>query len=72
MKYFFVDDSVEIIGGTALTLDSIVEPNKENVEFIPTKELKFVDCIEKEGTWIFGNIMVPNATIATICMVIKQ
>lgn len=66
MKYFFVDDSVEIIGGTALTLDSIVEPNKENVEFIPTEQLKFIDCIEKEGTWIFGNIMaIPNVTIAT-------
>jgi len=65
MKYFFVDDSVEIIGGTSLTLDAIVEPNKKNVEFIPTKELKFIDCIEKEGVWIFGNIMAIDTTIAT-------
>jgi len=65
MKYFFVDDSVAKIGGTSLTIDAIVEKNKDNVEFIPTKNLKFIDCIEKSGTWIFGNITDLNETSAT-------
>jgi len=65
MKYFFVDDSVKVIGGTSLTLDAIIEPNAENVELIPTSELKFIDCVEKSGTWIFGNITALNHSVVT-------
>ena len=65
MKYFFIDDSVKTVGGTSLTLDAIIEPNADNVEFIPTSELKFKDCVENKGIWILGNITALNDASAT-------
>ncbi len=56
-RYFFLDDSASGVGGTALTLDAIVEPQKDKVKFIATSSLSFIDCIESKGTWIIGNIM---------------
>ena len=73
MNYIIVDDSVGFksrqfapSGGTALTLKALVDPNKDNVELIPTPDLKFIDCVEKQAVWIFGNNMgIKNETIAT-------
>ncbi len=57
MDYFLVDDSVEGVGGTMLTLDAIIEPNLENVSFIKTSEFSLKDAFRSNSFFIFGNIM---------------
>jgi hypothetical protein len=72
-QYFFVDDSAAGIGGTALTLDAIVAPQKDRVRFIPTASLSFLDCVESKGTWIFGNIMsLTEKSFINLCWVMDN
>lgn len=52
----FIDDCVAGVGGTSLTLDAIIEPNKNQVELISTREFSLTDSFKYEG-FIFGNIM---------------
>jgi hypothetical protein len=55
--FCLVDDSVEGVGGTALTIDAIVEPEKENVDFISTNDLRLKDTFADYKVFILGNIM---------------
>jgi len=55
-KVCFIDDSVSGIGGTSLTLDAIVEPNRDNVDFIPTVDFSLSQVFSKYSMYIFGNI----------------
>jgi len=52
----FIDDCVAGIGGTSLTLDAIIEPNKAEVHLISTREFSLMDSFKYEG-FIFGNTM---------------
>lgn len=52
----FIDDCVAGIGGTSLTLDAIIEPQKDQVQLISTREFSLMDSFKYEG-FIFGNIM---------------
>lgn len=52
----FIDDCVAGVGGTSLTLDAIIEPHKDQVQLISTKEFSLMDSFKYEG-FIFGNIM---------------
>ena len=45
-QFCFIDDSVSGVGGTALTLEAIVELERENVDFISTSELKLSDLFK--------------------------
>lgn len=56
MKFALVDDSAISLGGTQLTLDAIIEPNKHNVTLIKTDEFSLTDVF-KYDYFIFGNIM---------------
>ena len=62
MKFCLVDDSVNFLGGTSLTLDAIIEPNKENVTFVPTIDFSLKDVFDFDF-FIFGNItnLSPNS-----------
>ena len=56
-EYILVDDSVEGIGGTALTLEGLIEPSKAKVEQVPTRELSLTKVYQcRKKVWIFGNI----------------
>ncbi|MAF25923.1 hypothetical protein CL634_10160 [bacterium] len=54
--FCLVDDSVAGVGGTALTIDAIVEPEKDNVDFISTSELSLKDTFADYKVFILGNI----------------
>jgi hypothetical protein len=57
MKYVFVDDSAQLIGGTSLTLQALTEPRSEEVLKIPTNNLSMMDVLSNlDKVWIFGNI----------------
>lgn len=57
MKYILVDDSVIGVGGTALTLEGLVEPVRSDLTQIPTNELTINDIFSNlDKTWVFGNI----------------
>ena len=56
-RFCFVDDSVSGVGGAALTLDAIVEPQKDNVDFIPTSGLQLSDLFKNYDLFILGNIL---------------
>tara|TARA_R110000824_G_scaffold69822_2_gene179690 strand:- start:8134 stop:9036 length:903 start_codon:yes stop_codon:yes gene_type:complete len=57
MDYVFVDDSCTPLGGTALTLNAIVEPFKERVEFVKTTDLTPQHLqFKNPKIWILGNI----------------
>ena len=55
-KICFVDDSVSGVGGTSLTLEAIVEPNKDNIDFIPTVDFSLNQVFKKYSMYILGNI----------------
>ncbi len=55
-KVCFIDDSVSGVGGTSLTLDAIVEPRADIVEFIPTFDLSLSDVFKKFDIFILGNL----------------
>ena len=55
-KYCFIDDSVSGVGGTSLTLDAIVEPERENVDFVPTREFSLKQAFSEYDFFILGNI----------------
>tara|TARA_R110000824_G_scaffold14858_5_gene62896 strand:+ start:31816 stop:32718 length:903 start_codon:yes stop_codon:yes gene_type:complete len=56
-RYILVDDSVAGVGGTAFTLEGILEPVKDLVLSIPTRELSLTDVVKhSDKIWIFGNI----------------
>ena len=59
-NFCFVDDSVSGVGGTALTLDAIVEPEKENVDFISTSDFSLKDSFSDYDCFILGNITAFN------------
>lgn len=71
-KICLVDDSVAGVGGTSLTLDAIIEPNKEGVELIPTTEFSLKDVFSYDF-FIFGNIVnfTPNSLDA-VKLVLEQ
>lgn len=54
MKFCLVDDSVNFLGGTSLTLDAIIEPNKKNVAFVSTMDFSLKDVFSFDF-FIFGN-----------------
>jgi len=57
MQYILVDDSVSGIGGTALTLEGIIEPVADRATQIPTRSLRMSHVMSNlDKTWIFGNI----------------
>jgi hypothetical protein len=56
-KFCLIDDSVSGIGGTSLTLEAIVEPEKDNVDFISTQDLCLKDVFDDYEIFIFGNIL---------------
>jgi hypothetical protein len=60
MKFAFIDDSAISIGGTQLTLNAIIEPNKENVDIIPTDEFCLNHVFKGYDFFIFGNILNLN------------
>ena len=55
-KACFIDDSVQGVGGTSLTLDAIVEPMKDNVTFISTLDLSLSDVFKPFDVFILGNL----------------
>ena len=56
-KYVLVDDSVEGVGGTALTLSGIIEPYQNDIIQIATRDLSLTHLAEhKDKIWIFGNL----------------
>ena len=56
-KFCFIDDSVSGVGGTALTLEAIVEPQKDNIDFISTSDLKLTDLFKNYDLFIIGNVL---------------
>ena len=56
-QFCFIDDSVSGVGGTSLTLEAIVEPEKDNVDFISTQDLCLKDVFSDYEIFIFGNIL---------------
>lgn len=52
-KYCFIDDSVTALGGTALTIDALLEPNINNVEMVQTSQFSFDES--KDLFYIVGN-----------------
>tara|TARA_R110000824_G_scaffold400170_1_gene607060 strand:- start:589 stop:1473 length:885 start_codon:yes stop_codon:yes gene_type:complete len=56
-QFCFIDDSVSGVGGTALTLEAIVELERENVDFISTSELKLSDLFKDYDLFILGNVL---------------
>jgi hypothetical protein len=57
MDYVFVDDSAIALGGTALTLEAIIEPIQDRVEFVKTSDLTLQHLqFKKPKIWILGNI----------------
>ena len=56
-QFCFIDDSVAGVGGTALTLDAIVEPERGNVDFVPTSDLQLSDLFKDYELFILGNTL---------------
>ena len=62
MDYVFVDDSAIALGGTALTLEAIIEPIQDRVEFVKTSDLTAQHLqFKKPKIWILGNITALKA-----------
>ena len=62
MDYVFVDDSAIALGGTALTLEAIIEPIQDRVEFVKTSDLTPQHLqFKKPKVWILGNITALTA-----------
>jgi len=62
MDYVFVDDSAISLGGTALTLEAIIEPIRDRVEFVKTPDLTPQHLqFKKPKIWILGNITALTA-----------
>ena len=55
-EYCLIDDSVLGVGGTSLTLDAIVEPNKKNVSFRSTSEFSLTDLYGFDF-FVLGNLI---------------
>ena len=61
IKYTVIDDSAIQLGGTSLTLEAIIEPFKDECEFITTSELTKTHLQFKHPkVWIIGNTMALN------------
>lgn len=56
IQYCLIDDSVSGVGGTSLTLDAILEPNRKNVKSISTFEFTLTDLFSSDF-FILGNLM---------------
>lgn len=57
IRYILVDDSVDGIGGTALTLEGLIEPVKKEVLELATREVTLTQLAKhRDKIWIFGNI----------------
>ena len=54
--FYLVDDNASGVGGTSLTLDAIIEPNKSNVKLISTEDFSLKDCFSNVDMFIFGNL----------------
>ena len=62
MDYVFIDDSAIALGGTALTLEAITEPFRDQVDFVKTSELTLQHLqFKKPKIWILGNITALTA-----------
>ena len=74
MDYVFIDDSCTPLGGTALTLNAIVEPFKDKVEFVKTSDLTPEHLqLKKPKLWILGNIVGINQTsFDTLCKIMDS
>ena len=69
-KFCLIDDSVSGVGGTSLTIDAIVEPEAENVDFVSTIDFSLKDAFKKYEYFILGNItsFSQNSHDAIVCM----
>ena len=66
-KYIVIDDSVQGVGGTSLTLDGIIEPEKDNVGFISTQEFSLTQAFSlNPKKWIIGNVTNLTASVADV------
>lgn len=54
-RFCLIDDSVTSLGGTALTLNAIIEPNKEKVDTVATEFFRFNQ--DDNYFYIIGNCM---------------
>jgi len=54
-RYCFIDDSVHALGGTALTLNALIEPNKNQVDTVPTEFFRFNES--DDLFYVIGNCM---------------
>ena len=54
-RFCFIDDSVHALGGTALTLNALVEPNKSQVDTVPTEFFRFNES--DNLFYVIGNCM---------------
>lgn len=62
MDYVFVDDSAIALGGTALTLEAIIEPIQDRVEFVKTSDLTPQHLqFKRPKVWILGNVTALTA-----------
>lgn len=69
----FVDDAVQSVGGTSLTLNAIVEPNKKNVTFISTSDFALKNIFEDYDLFVLGNIMAFSTnSLDAIMMLIEE
>ncbi|MDG1173569.1 MAG: hypothetical protein P8M67_04655 [Opitutales bacterium] len=57
LKVCFVDDAVSTVGGTSLTLNAIVEPNENNVDFISTLDFSLKNVFEDYDLYVLGNAL---------------
>ena len=66
-KYIVIDDSVQGVGGTSLTLDGIIEPEKDNVGLISTQEFSLTQAFSlNPKKWIIGNVTNLTASVADV------
>ncbi len=67
MRYILVDDSVAGVGGTALTLEGLIEPVKDQIRTIPTNSLTIEDIMKNlDKIWVFGNIHSLTASSSSL------
>lgn len=57
-NFIILDDNISAVGGTALTLNSILEPRKQDCFFIPVDSVtnQFIEA-NKSKIWIIGNFL---------------
>lgn len=59
-KICLIDDGCNWVGGTSLTLEAIIEPNKPSVHLVGTHELSLKHAFANYEMFIFGNITQLN------------